>query len=68
MRAAFNGAARLERDDAAMRAVFRGQEQDTLSRSRANGDIVYHTRMPAAGAARALRVELAYRSMGSLAQ
>ncbi|MGE8639474.1 MAG: 2Fe-2S iron-sulfur cluster-binding protein, partial [Achromobacter sp.] len=41
MAAAFNGAARLERDDAAMRAVFRGAGQDSLSQSRANGDITY---------------------------
>ena len=39
MSAAFNGAARLERDDAAMQAVFRGAGQDSLSQSRANGDI-----------------------------
>jgi carbon-monoxide dehydrogenase small subunit len=67
MRAAFNGAARLERDDAAMRAVFRGAGQDTLSRSRANGDIVY--RVEAAGADRArVHVELAYSLQGPLAQ
>ena len=41
MSAAFNGAARLERDDAAMQAVFRGAGQDSLSQSRANGDITY---------------------------
>jgi carbon-monoxide dehydrogenase small subunit len=67
MRAAFNGAARLERDDAAMRAVFRGAGQDTLSRSRANGDIVY--RVEAAGADRTrVHVELAYSLQGPLAQ
>ena len=41
MSAAFNGAARLERDDAAMQAVFRGAGRDSLSQSRANGDITY---------------------------
>jgi carbon-monoxide dehydrogenase small subunit len=66
MRAAFNGAARLDRDDAAMRAVFRGAGQDTLSRSRANGDIVYQVE-DADGGAR-VRVELAYSLQGPLAQ
>lgn len=67
MSAAFNGAARLERDDAARTAVFRGAGQDTLSQSRANGDITYrltaldssHTRVD---------VELLYSLQGPLAQ
>ncbi|AOB31203.1 carbon monoxide dehydrogenase [Bordetella sp. H567] len=67
MRAAFNGAARLDRDDAAMRAVFRGAGQDTLSRSRANGDIVYRVEDAGAGAAR-VHVEMAYSLQGPLAQ
>jgi carbon-monoxide dehydrogenase small subunit len=66
MRAAFNGAARLDRDDAAMRAVFRGAGQDTLSRSRANGDIVYQVEEGEGGAR--VRVELAYSLQGPLAQ
>lgn len=67
MSAAFNGAARLERDDAARTAVFRGAGQDTLSQSRANGDITYrltavdssHTRVD---------VKLLYSLQGPLAQ
>ena len=41
MRAAFAGAATLERDDAAKRGVIRGAGQDALSASRARGDIAY---------------------------
>ncbi|ANN66975.1 xanthine dehydrogenase family Fe-S subunit [Bordetella bronchialis] len=67
MRAAFNGAARLDRDDAAMRAVFRGAGQDTVSRSRANGDIVYRVEDAGNGGAR-VRVEMAYSLQGPLAQ
>jgi carbon-monoxide dehydrogenase small subunit len=67
MRAAFNGAARLERDDGAMRAVFRGAGQDSLSRSRANGDIAYRVEAAGPGHAR-VHVELAYSLQGPLAQ
>ncbi|ARP86770.1 xanthine dehydrogenase family Fe-S subunit [Bordetella genomosp. 9] len=67
MRAAFSGAARLDRDDAAMRAVFRGAGQDTLSRSRANGDIAYRVEATGERACRVL-VELAYSLQGPLAQ
>jgi aerobic-type carbon monoxide dehydrogenase small subunit (CoxS/CutS family)/carbon monoxide dehydrogenase subunit G len=41
MRAAFAGAASLERDAAARRGVIRGAGQDALSSSRARGDIAY---------------------------
>ena len=41
MRAAFAGAASLERDAAARRGIIRGAGQDTLSSSRARGDIAY---------------------------
>jgi len=41
MRAAFAGAASVERDAAARRGVIRGAGQDTLSSSRARGDIAY---------------------------
>jgi len=67
MSAAFNGAARLDRDDAAMRAVFRGAGQDTLSQSRANGDISYHVQAVDADNTR-VDVELAYSLQGPLAQ
>jgi carbon-monoxide dehydrogenase small subunit len=67
MRAAFNGAARLDRDDAAMRAVFRGAGQDTFSRSRATGDIIYQVEDAGNGHALA-RVKLAYSLQGPLAQ
>ncbi|ARP81612.1 carbon monoxide dehydrogenase [Bordetella genomosp. 8] len=67
MRAAFNGAARLDRHDAAMRAVFRGAGQDTVSRSRANGDITYQVRDAGNGGAR-VDVNLAYSLQGPLAQ
>ncbi|OZI60479.1 xanthine dehydrogenase family Fe-S subunit [Bordetella genomosp. 11] len=67
MRAAFNGAARLDRDDAAMRAVLRGAGQDSLSRSRANGDVAYRVEDLGGNAAR-VRVELAYSLQGPLAQ
>ena len=41
MRAAFAGAASLERDAAARRGIIRGAGQDALSSSRARGDIAY---------------------------
>jgi aerobic carbon-monoxide dehydrogenase small subunit len=41
MRAAFAGAASVERDAASRRGVIRGAGQDTLSSSRARGDIAY---------------------------
>ncbi|HCN73655.1 MAG TPA: carbon monoxide dehydrogenase, partial [Pusillimonas sp.] len=41
MNAAFKGAATLERDDADMSAVLRGSGQDSLSQSRAKGDVSY---------------------------
>jgi carbon-monoxide dehydrogenase small subunit len=67
MSAAFNGAARLERDDAAKTAVFRGAGQDTLSQSRANGDITY--RLTALDANRTrVDVQLLYSLQGPLAQ
>jgi aerobic carbon-monoxide dehydrogenase small subunit len=41
MRAAFVGAASVERDAAARRGIIRGAGQDALSSSRARGDIAY---------------------------
>lgn len=67
MAAAFNGAARLERDDAAMRAVFRGAGQDTLSQSRANGDITYQLEALSPTETR-VNVNLLYSLQGPLAQ
>lgn len=67
MAAAFNGAARLERDDAALRAVFRGAGQDTLSQSRATGDITYWIDAVSADASR-VGVDLQYTLQGPLAQ
>ncbi|WP_333903538.1 SRPBCC family protein, partial [Achromobacter insolitus] len=67
MSAAFNGAARLERDDAAMQAVFRGAGQDSLSQSRANGDITY--RLEALSPTETqVHVNLLYSLQGPLAQ
>ena len=67
MSAAFNGAARLERDDAAMQAVFRGAGQDSLSQSRANGDITYRLQALSPGETQ-VDVNLLYSLQGPLAQ
>ncbi|WP_447922717.1 xanthine dehydrogenase family Fe-S subunit [Achromobacter aegrifaciens] len=67
MSAAFNGAARLERDDAAMRAVFRGAGQDSLSQSRANGDITYRLEALSPSETQ-VHVNLLYSLQGPLAQ
>lgn len=67
MAAAFNGAAKLERDDAAMRAVFRGAGQDSLSQSRANGDITYQIEALSPTETR-VHVNLLYSLQGPLAQ
>ncbi|MBV7485592.1 2Fe-2S iron-sulfur cluster-binding protein [Bordetella sp. BOR01] len=67
MAAAFNGAARLERDDAAKRAVFRGAGQDSLSQSRATGDIAYLVHALDDGHTR-VDVDLQYTLQGPLAQ
>ena len=67
MSAAFNGAARLERDDAAMQAVFRGAGQDSLSQSRANGDITYRLQALSPGETQ-VHVNLLYSLQGPLAQ
>lgn len=67
MAAAFNGAARLERDEAAMRAVFRGAGQDSLSQSRATGDITYQVEAVSENETR-VKVDLQYALQGPLAQ
>ena len=68
MSANFAGAARLERDDAAHRAVMRGAGQDNISRSRANGDVTYALTSEAGGTQTRVAVTLEYMLQGPLAQ
>ncbi|WP_250480849.1 2Fe-2S iron-sulfur cluster-binding protein [Caballeronia sp. GAOx1] len=68
MSANFAGAARLERDDAAHRAVIRGAGQDNISRSRANGDVTYALTSEGGGAQTRVAVTLEYMLQGPLAQ
>ncbi|MDR5782302.1 2Fe-2S iron-sulfur cluster-binding protein [Caballeronia sp. LZ065] len=68
MSANFAGAARLERDDAAHRAVMRGAGQDNISRSRANGDVTYALSSEENGARTRVAVTLEYMLQGPLAQ
>lgn len=67
MSAAFAGAARLERDDGAKRAVLRGAGQDTLSKSRAQGDITYELQDVGPNNTR-VQVNMVYALQGPLAQ
>ena len=67
MAAAFNGAAQLERDDERMSAVLRGAGQDSLSQSRAKGDVSYRVIAAGENAAR-VDVDLLYSLQGPLAQ
>jgi carbon-monoxide dehydrogenase small subunit len=67
MSAAFVGAARLERDDQAKRAVLRGAGQDSLSNSRAQGDIAYQLQALSAQRTR-VQVDMLYALQGPLAQ
>jgi carbon-monoxide dehydrogenase small subunit len=67
MSAAFNGSARLERNDAALEAVLRGAGQDTLSQSRATGDVRYRLKSTSEQGTR-VEVELVYSLQGPLAQ
>jgi carbon-monoxide dehydrogenase small subunit len=67
MSAAFVGAARLERDDAAKRAVLRGAGQDSLSKSRTQGDITYRLEALSADSTR-VHVDMVYALQGPLAQ
>jgi carbon-monoxide dehydrogenase small subunit len=67
MSAAFAGAARLERDDAAKRAVFRGAGQDSLSKSRTQGDISYRLEALSTDNTR-VHVDMIYALQGPLAQ
>jgi carbon-monoxide dehydrogenase small subunit len=68
MSANFAGAARLERDDAAHRAVMRGAGQDNISRSRAKGDVTYALSDEVGGAQTRVSVTLEYMLQGPLAQ
>jgi carbon-monoxide dehydrogenase small subunit len=67
MRAAFAGAAALERDEGAKRGVIRGAGQDALSSSRARGDIVYQLH-DAGGAGTRIAISIDYSLQGPLAQ
>jgi aerobic carbon-monoxide dehydrogenase small subunit len=73
MAAAFNGAATLERNDAAKQATFRGAGTDSLSGSRARGDITYRVAPEnggpdAGGQWSRVDVTLDYSLVGPLAQ
>lgn len=67
MSAAFAGAARLERDEDAKRAVLRGAGQDSLSKSRAQGDITYELQAVSTENTR-VNVNMVYALQGPLAQ
>jgi carbon-monoxide dehydrogenase small subunit len=67
MRAAFAGAAALERDEPAKRGVIRGAGQDSLSSSRARGDIAYTLHDAGEGRTR-IQVSIDYSLQGPLAQ
>lgn len=68
MSASFAGAARLERDEGAHRAVMRGAGQDNISRSRANGDVTYALIGEDGGRQTRVAVTLEYMLQGPLAQ
>ena len=67
MAARFNGAARLERDDQNRRGVLKGAGQDSLSNSKAAGDITYVLQAVSAGETEVL-IDLQYSLQGPLAQ
>ena len=67
MAASFNGAARLERDESTRSAVLKGAGQDSLSQSRANGDVAYRVVEISPTSAR-VDVDLLYSLQGPLAQ
>lgn len=67
MSASFNGAARLERDEAARSATLRGAGQDSVSQSRAHGDVAYRLFEVDAATTR-VEVDLLYSLQGPLAQ
>lgn len=67
MAAAFAGAARLDRDDARRQAVLRGAGQDSISKSRAQGDITYRIEAVSAQHSK-VHVDMLYALQGPLAQ
>ncbi|MEM5277291.1 2Fe-2S iron-sulfur cluster-binding protein [Cupriavidus taiwanensis] len=67
MSARFEGAARLQRDDANKRGVLKGAGQDSLSNSKAAGDIAYALKALSAGETE-VEVDLQYSLQGPLAQ
>ncbi|MFS8976356.1 2Fe-2S iron-sulfur cluster-binding protein [Cupriavidus necator] len=67
MSARFDGAARLQRDDADKRGVLKGAGQDSLSNSKAAGDIAYQLKALSAHETE-VAVDLQYSLQGPLAQ
>ncbi|MGH8786006.1 MAG: xanthine dehydrogenase family Fe-S subunit [Cupriavidus necator] len=67
MSARFDGAARLQRDDALKRGVLKGAGQDSLSNSKAAGDIAYQLKALSAHETE-VAVDLQYSLQGPLAQ
>ncbi|MGY2491670.1 xanthine dehydrogenase family Fe-S subunit [Cupriavidus sp. CP313] len=67
MSARFDGAARLQRDDALKRGVLKGAGQDSLSNSKAAGDIAYQLKALSARETE-VAVDLQYSLQGPLAQ
>ncbi|WP_454738381.1 xanthine dehydrogenase family Fe-S subunit [Cupriavidus necator] len=67
MSARFDGAARLQRDDAHKRGVLKGAGQDSLSNSKAAGDIAYQLKALSAHETE-VAVDLQYSLQGPLAQ
>ncbi len=67
MSASFDGAAILEKDDQAFSAVLKGSGQDSLSQSRATGDVLYRLEVLDQALTR-VHVDLAYSLQGPLAQ
>ena len=67
MSARFDGAARLQRDDALKRGVLKGAGQDSLSNSKAAGDIAYQLKALSAHETE-VAVNLQYSLQGPLAQ
>jgi carbon-monoxide dehydrogenase small subunit len=68
MKAAFAGAAALERDDAALRGLIRGAGSDSVSGSRAKGDISYRLHAEDGGRRTRVAIVLEYSLQGPLAQ
>ncbi|WP_324741212.1 xanthine dehydrogenase family Fe-S subunit [Pseudomonas veronii] len=67
MAARFAGAARLTRDEAQRTGMLKGGGQDTISQSRANGEITYKV-LPDSSGNTVVEVEMLYSLQGPLAQ